>query len=134
MDISPAFARSQRLGREDPKMSSTPRPLESRIHSVLSELPLQSQEVLKSVAVIGVDRDPFAALSAWVDGIQADRNLPFEMSSDDGCRQFAPVIRPVVVTLATFVVRDRHLNRVFASINEELVIVGDRVLRRGKLT
>src|ERR1700688_2503410 len=66
----------------NPKVSAPLAHLKGRFHAVLRELVLKLNEVIHSACVIGIDRDPLAALIQRVNGVQPYCYPRFQVVSD----------------------------------------------------
>jgi hypothetical protein len=75
MDVNPAFFGQQRGSQKYPEMAATFAHLQRRLHSVLTQVVLELQQVVHRIPVVGIDSNPFAALSGGVDGIETDRDF-----------------------------------------------------------
>ena len=130
MDVDSALLGQQGRCQEDPKMPTALAHLQRRLHLVLCQVVLQLEQVLHGVLVVGVDGNPFTALGRGVDGIQADRDLAFQVLADGFLGQHQGYVCsflawPEVVVPPCFRVRPHGLHRVGAAVHEQPLVILD---------
>src|SRR5260370_4135011 len=105
VDVDPAVSREQWPLREDPQVSAASRLLQGSLHSVLLQFPLQLQQVIQGIFIVGVDGDPLGTLRSRIDGIDGDCDCALKVLPNDGrCKPdrtaVFPALGPVVVMTA----------------------------------
>jgi hypothetical protein len=128
VDVDPALFSQQRRRKKNPKVSTPFAHLQGRLDLVLAQVVLQFEEVVHGVLVIGVNGDPFASLSRWVNGVEPNRDCPFQVPADclfgEDNRPLFPS-RPEVVVPTSIGMRAHGLQRVCPPVYKQMHVVLD---------
>jgi hypothetical protein len=84
-------------------MSATARLFKCCLDAVPAQFPLEFQQVIKGVFVVGIDRYPLGTLRLRVQGVNADCDLAVQVLTDCVPGQPAVIPRAVLIVLALWV-------------------------------
>ena len=118
VDVDPAVPRQQRFLEEDPEMGATAGLFERCLDAIAAELPLEFQQVIQRIFIIGVDSYPLRTLCLRIDGIDPDCDPSVEVLADGIACQLARVRRAIVIMFALRV-RPVRLHGIGQAIDEQ---------------
>ena len=121
VDVDSAMPRQQRFGGKYPEMAAATGFLKCGIHAILTQLPLQLEQVFERVRVVGVNGDPLGALRLRVKRVEAHGHISIEVFTNSVQRQLSAVLRTVIIVLPVSV-RLRRLHGVGQAVHEQLEI------------